>query len=272
MHFFYIDEAGCTGNDLNNSEQPICTMGGVIIRDEAWNITADRYNKIVKDYYEGDVPDNFELHSEDLLSPNGDGHFESWSREKRNQFANDILDLCEERSHHFHVFAIEKKKLREYEKNEFTNRNYDCRTPYLISYDYLLSLINYYVKKRLGRSARGLIIFDVKDQFKNKIREISRFRKYYCTGEDEVKWIVEISYPIDSKENPMIQISDLVCFLTKKYYEIKNNYRHEYPQLAIDFYEAAYSKIHSRLIRKQVLNFELVRNREYHQFLKDIKA
>jgi len=29
MHFFYVDETGCTGADLNNAEQPIFVIGGI---------------------------------------------------------------------------------------------------------------------------------------------------------------------------------------------------------------------------------------------------
>ena len=34
MHFFYVDEAGCTGDNLQNADQPIFVIGGVSIRDE----------------------------------------------------------------------------------------------------------------------------------------------------------------------------------------------------------------------------------------------
>ncbi len=37
MHFYYLDEAGCTGEDLNNPEQPIFVLGGLNVRDEGNN-------------------------------------------------------------------------------------------------------------------------------------------------------------------------------------------------------------------------------------------
>ncbi len=37
MHFYYLDEAGCTGEDLNNSEQPLFVSGGLSVRDEGNN-------------------------------------------------------------------------------------------------------------------------------------------------------------------------------------------------------------------------------------------
>jgi|GEM_PF-2678429 len=37
MHFYYLNEAGCTGEDLNNSEQPLFVFGGLSVRNEGNN-------------------------------------------------------------------------------------------------------------------------------------------------------------------------------------------------------------------------------------------
>jgi hypothetical protein len=34
MHFFYLDETGCTGPDLENPEQPIFVLGGISVSDD----------------------------------------------------------------------------------------------------------------------------------------------------------------------------------------------------------------------------------------------
>ena len=34
MHFFYLDETGCTGADLKNHEQPIFVFGGISVSDD----------------------------------------------------------------------------------------------------------------------------------------------------------------------------------------------------------------------------------------------
>ena len=36
MHFFYMDETGCTGADLSGTEQPIFVIGGIDVTDEQW--------------------------------------------------------------------------------------------------------------------------------------------------------------------------------------------------------------------------------------------
>ena len=40
MHFFYLDETGCTGADLISPEQPIFVLGGISVSDDRWRCIA----------------------------------------------------------------------------------------------------------------------------------------------------------------------------------------------------------------------------------------
>ncbi|MFC1981489.1 DUF3800 domain-containing protein [Chloroflexota bacterium] len=111
MHFYYLDESGCTGQDLENKEQPIFILGGVSVRDGGWNATQEQLYSIIDNYFEGSIPEGFELHSEDLLSPIGDGFFHKHDRTKRNTLAKSILGLVSARGHAVHYYAIDKAKL-----------------------------------------------------------------------------------------------------------------------------------------------------------------
>lgn len=63
MHFFYVDESGDTGANLADEHQPIFVIGGISVRDEGWNTTQEHLARVVAEYFHGNVPDNFELHS-----------------------------------------------------------------------------------------------------------------------------------------------------------------------------------------------------------------
>ncbi|NCB27507.1 MAG: DUF3800 domain-containing protein [Bacteroidia bacterium] len=101
MHFYYLDEAGCTGEDLNNDQQPVFVLGGVSVRDEGWNRTQEDFATILSDYFGGNIPGNFELHAEQLLSPNGAGPFQNHDRERRNQLAKKVLALLNSKRFNF---------------------------------------------------------------------------------------------------------------------------------------------------------------------------
>lgn len=248
MHFFYIDESGDTGHDLLNEEQPIMVLGGVSLSDEKWNKTQISYEKIISDYFSDEIPEDFELHSNELLSPNGNGPFVGDSMDDRTTLAKDLLKLLVDQSHNIHYIAFDKKKV--YDTPCGATLCFNPSRPYELGIDYLITYINWYVKRKLGKSARGLIILDERrDQYDN-IERILNDRRFKTSKTHRVKWIVEFGYPIDSKKNPMIQLSDLVIYCTRKFLELENGYRENWDQNAKDFYAQCYSIINDRLAKK----------------------
>ncbi len=274
MHFCYIDETGCNGRCLTHIQQPIFVMGGIILRDGGWNKTYKEFNLIIENYFEGDTPDNFELHAHELLSPRGDGHFENHDRETRNELALDLLKLVKSRKHHIAYLGIHKNKLRDYDVSAVRDRDYfDLKVPYLIAYDYLISLYDSHIKEKRGRSARALVIIDEKDIFINEIEAITEFRRYKAPLAMKIKWITEFSYPLNSKKNPMIQLTDLILFLTRKFLEIENGYKEDYSSELKNVFREFYKLIDDRLIIKKTLRQEEGRHAtQYNNFIDSIVA
>ena len=270
MHFFYLDESGCTGKDLKNQEQPIFVLGGISVRDEGWNETQQLLASIINQYFEGSVPEDFELHAEQLLSPDGDGPFSGHSRLRRNALAKQVLGLLPDRKHDVHIYTIDKKKLDS--KSCDIALCYDIMTPYLLAYDYLITYINHYTKELLGQSARGMIIIDVKEQFHSDIEQITQDRRFHGPATHRVKWIVEYSYPVNSRKNPMVQLSDLVVFCTKKFFEIEGGYRDDYSTEVKQFYAECYSVIHDRIRRKALVKREGRDMQALNNFLSEVQA
>ena len=252
MHFYYLDEAGCTGSDLTNQEQPIFVLGGISVRDEGWNKTQESMAAIIDEYFAGALLQNFELHADQLLSPNGEGPFSGHARDRRNNLAKSLLRLLADRSHDVHLCAIDKAKLSSC--SCCVAMPYDTKTPYHLAYDYLITYINWFVKEKLGQSARGMLIIDAKEQFHTDIERITQVRRFEGPAAHRVKWIVEFSYPVDSQKNPMVQLSDLVVFCAKKFLEIDNGYRDAYSQDAKRFYAECYVLIHDRIRRKDLVD------------------
>lgn len=162
MHFFYIDETGDTGNDLLNAQQPIFVMGGISVSDEKWNPTQKRFVAIIDAYFGGAIPAGFELHTHELLSPNGDGPFADHARARRNQLAFDILNILVIHSHNVHAIAFSKPAINANVCGVVVSFN--PKVPYLLGFDYLITQFNDHIKRKLGSTARGLMILDKKDQ------------------------------------------------------------------------------------------------------------
>ena len=251
MHFFYIDEAGCTGADLSSADQPIFIIGGLSVTDEAWRKTTDSVQTILTAFFAGNLPDNFELHAHELV--NGNGPFIGKSQIERNKLAFDLLDLLAERKHATHFVAIDKPRLSEaYKGNEHAVIN--CGVPYLLGFNYLISYIERYVKEHLGATARGMIILDKKENYHVDIDNLTRYRRYDVPQVRQLKRLVEFSYPIDSVRHPLIQISDLVIYVTKKFLECEGGYRNNWPNEAKQFYATCYEKVHERTQRTTLID------------------
>lgn len=245
MHFYYIDESGDTGANLADPNQPVMVLGGISVRDEGWNQTHQELERKLHTFFGSPLPADFELHATDLLSPQGGGPFNGFSMEDRCRLCLSILDILAERSHSVHYIALDKQKVADATLGMAVEFN--PKRPYLLAFDYLVTFINWHVKEKLGRSARGMIILDRKDQFHEGIEKIMRERRFGGTAAHRVKWVVEFSYPIDSQKNPMIQLSDLVIYCVKRFVELENGYRPTWSDEVRNFYATCYSKIRDRL-------------------------
>lgn len=270
MHFFYLDESGDTGRDLSNPQQPIMVLGGINLRDKGWNETSIKFKQLHSDFFNGCIPDRFEVHARELLSPEGEGPFEGFSMEDRTQLAEDILELINKRGHGIQLIAIDKAKVANTPCG--LSLAFNPSRPYLCAFDYLITYINWYVKEKLGQSARGMIILDEKEQFVQDIERITHDRRFQGPVTHRVKWIVEISYPVDSRRNPMIQISDLVVYCTRRFYEIENGFCDSLPDDAKYFYAKCYSKIHDRITRKSLIERGGRNYRRLNNYLADIRS
>jgi hypothetical protein len=71
----------------------------------------------------------------------------------------DLLRLIRTRKHQIAYIGIDKNKLDTYDTAAIRGKEYlELKVPYLVAYDYLISLYDLYAKKKLGRSARALVV------------------------------------------------------------------------------------------------------------------
>lgn len=251
MHFFYMDESGDTGANLADKDQPIFVLGGISLRDEGWNKTHAEWQKRIISYFAGNVPAGFEMHSCDLLSPEGEGFFEGHAIERRLDLANQAIDLILERKHDVHLIAFDKARMAENKCG--SDLNFDPKIPYLLGFDYLITYINEVVKNHLGQSARGMIILDEKEEHMPKVEEVFYHRRFEDIKSHRVKWIVEFASAVDSVKNPMIQLSDLVILCVRRFLEIEEGYKNP-PEMVKKFYADCYYKMYGKLKKKSIVS------------------
>ncbi len=251
MHFFYIDEAGSNGHDLGEGEQPIFVSGGIILKGEGWDKTHLSYQALIANYFNGDVPENFMLHVEDLFLPDGGGDFLNHTAERRHEFINDLVNLVSIRRHNFYYFAIDKKKLDAYDTSKIQEHlHFDLKTPFLIAYNHLITAYEEYTKAKLGKTARAMLIIEEKESLQQQIAAVTNYRRFAAPVSKRVKSIAEFSYPVNAEKNTMVQLSDLLLYITRQYLEIDKGYHNDYPAEKKNMFHDLYKKVDDRLIFK----------------------
>jgi hypothetical protein len=108
-------------------------------------------------------------------------------------------------------------------------------------------------EERLGHTARALLIVGEKGEHAAAIDTISHERRFEGTAPHRVKWITEISHPVDSRRNTMIQLSDLIALCVRGFLEIDRGHRRGWRQEARNFYATAYDAIDRRAIRREIV-------------------
>jgi hypothetical protein len=251
LHFLYIDEAGNSGADLDCTQQPVFVMAGLLVSDEKWPRTKAAIQAKLSAFFEGMLPQNFELHASDLLSPNGAGPFAYLDRDTRNALALDLLNLITERSHSLLVVPIYKSSLaqRPVPPYEF---GFDWKHPWEFGFEMMLTMFEDFLRgPATGQSSAGLAIVDHEDQYVEFVRSHTSNRQA-STGWRQVKKVVEIGYSATSHANPLIQLTDLVAFTYKKYLEIETPLATAWPQAAKDFFNQCKGSIWNRVKLKQL--------------------
>ncbi len=235
MHFLYIDEAGSTGANLGDAQQPVFVMAAIVVSDEKWRTTTERVREKLEAYFGSSLPVNFELHACELLSPNGDGPFAGDARLKRNQLALDLLALIGERGHYvFHV-PVYKATLAATTPSG-KDWGFDWKHPWEFSFALQVTMFEEFLRSSAtGASSTGLIIVDHEDACVDFVREHTAGRQA-DTGWKELRKVVEIGYSAASHANSLIQLTDLVAFTLKKYYELNTANAADWPEEAKIFF------------------------------------
>ena len=210
------------------------------------------------------MPNGFEL-PHDLVAHQGP--FAGRSQEDCNTLALALLDLIITLKHRTHFIGIDKRLLLKHadgEEHDIIN----CQTPYLLGFNYLVSYLERFVREGCGRSARGMIIIDQKDTYLTQVDKLTHYRRFDVPRGRQLKRVIEFSHSIDSLRHPLIQLSDLVIYTTRKFLECDNDYRPNWTAEARNFFASCYDRVQKRMWRTNLIDVEGEEEQEAHALLK----
>jgi uncharacterized protein DUF3800 len=271
VHLCYVDEAGSTGKNLKDKQQPIFVMAGVLVSDEKWRKTESEIRKVIKNAYEAALPSDFELHASELLAPEGEGPFVGWDRDRRNQLALDVLNLVEGRKHQV-LLQVAHKKQVEATPSPGEDFGFDWKDPWEIGFAAVLTMAEEFLRSnRTGRSSTGMVVIDHEPKYLEVVRTHSRERQL-ATGWRQVRKVMEVGYSAVSHANPMIQLVDVVAFTMKKWSESQAGYGGAWSPEAVAFYQKCHDLVWDRVEFKMLKFTKLKVPDEFVDYLKTIRS
>ena len=210
MYILYADDAGNTGTDYDNKQQPIFTLAGIIVEEGRWFELNEKVNALKKAL----LPDfpSVEIHAADIFSGKKDkrGHFNfrANTAEQNRAILESFIDLVVEEQLPILYFSVRKENLKRYCTFNFGGTvKID---PYLIAFPYITSFFDHFLS---SRKERGLIMLDEQNSILTNIDTV--FSRIRLNGTEEsfhAANIIERALFVESSKSNFIQLADVCNF------------------------------------------------------------
>ena len=209
MYLVYMDEAGNSGKDLDDPNQPIHVMAAVIIRDTNWRILEGHYKTFCAKACEG-YPHNpkFELHAGEIFQ--GEGMFRKWKKDDRANLLVDSLNTFTTHDIPIIYGAIDKQRL----KKKYT----DPFAPHGLAFMLCVERIERWLKAYAPTDV-GMLICDetkVKSDFKKSLKQYQEYGIPLGLKNERLDHIIDTIHFADSHECYGIQLADAANYFIKR--------------------------------------------------------
>lgn len=216
MYLMYADESGNTGTDLDNKQQPLFVLCGLVIQDDEWYNINYMFNKRKKLICE-DLA-NYEVHATDIFSASKNikkgFNFRKYTLEEDLHILEQLIDFIVEMKFPIFTTAILKSTFKKFITKELSpSIKVD---PYLISF---IDLSNSYNNFLIKNNSNGMIFLD---EIREKVKDIDiLYKKLQLTNFDcDTNNIVEKALFLESSSSNFIQLVDICNFYINKYSSI----------------------------------------------------
>ena len=215
MHLIYIDESGNTGNNLEDSQQPIFVLGAIVVPETVWQVVEKELDASLSKHFPLPRPEDFEVHAGDLRQ--GSRCFKGIPVEKRLALRDDWLAIAGRHKLQFIYRAIVKKRYQRWMEGVFGKGV--SVNPHLAAFPLIAQVVNHLLRDH-GRKTLGIFI---SDDNREVVGDIERFLKLLRAdpGNLGLDRIIEKGFFIDSSKSLLLQLVDLCTLQARKNEERK---------------------------------------------------
>lgn len=211
MELIYLDDSGSTGTKLNDIEQPLFVLGGVMLSDFVWHKVNAELNKIKAKYKIA----NKELHILDIMKSKD--NFKDWEYDDKKELISECLRVISKFSLKVIFFKVFKENYRLFFERKTALHNMDKIPPYIVAYHYILQMVDEYLSHK---KVRGMLIADEQDKTMQIAKDELEKLREIDISDIKIKNIIETSFFTSSKDSNLLQLADIVAYTVKRYLEI----------------------------------------------------
>ena len=219
MHLLYVDDAGNTGTDYDNTEQPVFSLAGVVVNSNDWRTLNGAITAKKRILFP--LTPNVEIHAANIFQGSNDRkngvNYRCNTMEFNLFILESFLRLVAELGLPIISFTVRKQSLKAY-----CHKNYQGLIkidPYFIAFPYMLSFFDSYLQTKQDI---GIVFLDEQNSACNWTDEVQD-RVQLFPNQDllHVDRIIERAMYMDSCKNNFIQMADLCNFYINHYAAIK---------------------------------------------------
>lgn len=207
MYFCYIDESGNTGNNLKDLHQPYLVLTALLCPPENIKIIEDDIRALGNHYFLAESRNtDFEFHGDDIYSGRS-RYLKKLPLTKRLQIFNDLLNIAiKHDSIKLGYISIDKV-------------NYFAK-PHIQQFAF--SLLVEHLEERLKGSLNShcLLIADEHDELEQLlIDDLDHFKQtgtHFGYKRVQVDRIIDSVHFVQSKNNFLMQLTDVLCYVIRK--------------------------------------------------------
>ncbi len=212
MHLVYFDESGNSGNNLNDSDQPIFVLGALIVPEECWMALEKDLEESLAKRFPSLAESEAEIHTSDLRGSRG--HFKGVAVPERVALRDDWLKVAAAHCLKFVYRPIEKKRYQKWMQESFGVGV--AVNPHIAAFPLVAMVVNLYLTEK---QAIGMFI---SDENKEIVRDVEKsIRQLRLTsGPLRLSQIIEKGFFIDSAKSRILQLCDMCVLHARKKEEI----------------------------------------------------
>jgi hypothetical protein len=219
MYLIYFDESGNTGNNLNDTQQPVFVLCALAVPESKWlQVEVDLYAEIEK-LFPAPRPDDFEIHATDLMS--GRRWFKSMPLASRVAFRDAWFSVAAKHQLQVVYRAISKKRFERWIHSVFGSGV--SINPHIAAFPLVARVVDDWLKS-LPEMPLGIFISDENKEIVHDVEKSIRVLRG-IEGTLKLGQVIEKGFFIDSSKSVILQLCDLCALTLRKNEEAKAGFR-----------------------------------------------